>query len=106
MSAAYRHRRHDKNLLMVHLIFVTKHRRSALLLVTRPDSLRLDSTRENADSIGSRVDRRRAGRAEGRKDIVRNIWKIERDWLMRRYLKPAGDILYIRKLTAKIGMTR
>ena len=72
----------------------------------RLDSIRFDSTRKNADSSGFRVDRRREGRAEGREGIVRNIWKIERDWLMRRYLKSAGDIIYIRKLTAKIGMTR
>ena len=71
MSAAYQHRRHDKNLLMVHLIFVTKHRRSALIQCDgiQFDSTRFDSTRENADSIGSRVDRRRAGRAEGREGI-------------------------------------
>lgn len=78
------------------------------------DSPRFDSTRENADSdadsnadsIGLRVDRRREGRAEGRGGIVRNICGIGWVLPMRQYLKPAGDILYINKLTAKIGMTR
>lgn len=45
---------------------------------TRPDSIRFDSirfdsARKNADSTGLRVDRQRAGRAEGRGVIARNI---------------------------------
>ena len=69
-------------------------------------STRFDSTRKNTDSSGFRVDRRREGRAEGRVGIVRNICGIGCVLPMRRYLKPAGDIIYIRKLIAKIGMTK
>ena len=37
MNHIYQHRRHNKNLLMVHLIFATKYRKALLFGVFRTD---------------------------------------------------------------------